>query len=439
MTQIHEANQTYPFEQLSLANPHGIQGGAFFSTLLLNEEHPCLFQTPKCLTKNGIIRTGKKTYCDLIIASTNDTFLNFLQEFEKRIQQLIYEKRNLWFHNDMEMENIEYFFNPVLRTYKKQYLIRAYVQQPKHIKNLNSLQIYDENENILSLNDVTKENKIISIVEGLGIKFTSSSFHLELCLRQVMVLKDKPLFEKCLIQTDRNSFISSHQAVPLIANNEKCINLSKKTDPPSENTTPNLEKVCDEDKKENDNTEKKITETSLENSNEEENIEYEITEIENQEKEGDIATDSEDEKADTSNIKEEEVKEEDKVEKEAIQEEEEKKKEDNLDNNKEKKDDKQNQEETAIEDSINDLGTLVKKDTLCEIKLDLPPEEDPIQLKKPIEVYREIYSHAVQKAKLARKQYIQAFLEAKRIKNTFLSSEIEDSDDDLDNFEEIEE
>ena len=108
MTQIHEANQTYPFEQLSLANPHGIQGGAFFSTLLLNEEHPCLFQTPKCLTKNGIIRTGKKTYCDLIIASTNDTFLNFLQEFEKRIQQLIYEKRNLWFHNDMEMENIEY-------------------------------------------------------------------------------------------------------------------------------------------------------------------------------------------------------------------------------------------------------------------------------------------------------------------------------------------
>ena len=83
MTKVHEANQNYPFEQLSLANPHGIQGGAFFSKLLLNEEHPCLFQTPKCLTKNGIVRTGKKTYCDLIIASNNDTFLNFLQEFEK--------------------------------------------------------------------------------------------------------------------------------------------------------------------------------------------------------------------------------------------------------------------------------------------------------------------------------------------------------------------
>ena len=129
MTKVHEANQNYPFEQLSLANPHGIQGGAFFSKLLLNEEHPCLFQTPKCLTKNGIVRTGKKTYCDLIIAADNDTFLNFLQEFEKRIQQLIYEKRNMWFHNEMEMENIEYFFNPVLRTYKKQYVTRAYVRE----------------------------------------------------------------------------------------------------------------------------------------------------------------------------------------------------------------------------------------------------------------------------------------------------------------------
>ena len=86
---------------------------------------------------------------------------------------------------------------------------------------------------------------------------------------------------------------------------------------------------------------------------------------------------------------------------------------------------------------IKEEGTLEKNNTLYEIKLDLPPAENPIHLKKPIEVYREIYSHALQKARLARKRYIQAFLEAKKIKNAFLSSEIEDSDDDLDNFEEI--
>ena len=300
----------------------------FFSKLLLNEEHPCLFQTPKCSTKNGIVRTGKKTYCDLIIAAHNDTFLNFLQEFEKRIQHLIYEKRNMWFHNEMEMENIEYFFNPVLRTYKKQYVTRAYVRQPKHIKNLKSLQIYDENENILSLNDVSKENKIISIVEGLGIKFTSSSFHLDLCLRQIMVLEDKPLFEKCLIQTERSHFLTEQPLIPLITQNNvsKCLSLSKKEEqivPTTDNEKLNLEKKGQVDETEEDNPKEEATtipkvekpvvkedpieSNSLDNNAEkekEEDVKIDPTtpplttanvELNIIEKEGDVATDSEDE------------------------------------------------------------------------------------------------------------------------------------------------
>ena len=57
---IYEVNKDFPFDKLSLANPNGIQGGAFFSKLSLNNDTPFLFQTPKCLTKNGIIKTEKK-------------------------------------------------------------------------------------------------------------------------------------------------------------------------------------------------------------------------------------------------------------------------------------------------------------------------------------------------------------------------------------------
>ena len=173
----YDVNQEFPFDQLSLENPHGVQGGAYFSKIKING-NPFLFQTPKCSTKAGIVTTEKKIYCDLILTSENDTFIQFLQELEKSVQSLIYEKRNIWFHNDMEMENIEYFFNPVVRTYKKNFLVRTYIQQPKHIKSTKSLQIYDENENRLAIQDVKKNNKVIAILEGLGIKFTSSSFHL---------------------------------------------------------------------------------------------------------------------------------------------------------------------------------------------------------------------------------------------------------------------
>ena len=53
------------FDDLTLANPCRLQGGAYFSKLSCNEE-PFLFQTPKSSTKKGVIFTNKKAYCDLL-------------------------------------------------------------------------------------------------------------------------------------------------------------------------------------------------------------------------------------------------------------------------------------------------------------------------------------------------------------------------------------
>ena len=50
---------TFPFKQLSLATPTGVQGGTYYSKILLNNE-TVYFQAPKCLTKNGIKKTDKK-------------------------------------------------------------------------------------------------------------------------------------------------------------------------------------------------------------------------------------------------------------------------------------------------------------------------------------------------------------------------------------------
>ena len=441
---IYTANKDYPFHALSLANPHGIQGGAFFSKLLLEEEFPCLFQTPKCSTKNGIVQTDKKIYCDLMISDDNDTFLNFLQELEKSIQVLIYEKRNMWFHNEMEMENIEYFFNPIIRTYKKQYLVRTYVQQPKHIKNLKSLQIYDENENRLSISEVTKDKKIISIIEGLGIKFTSSSFHIELCLRQLMVLEDKPLFEKCLIQTNRRGLMEpSKPLTKMILNpvpntdidkndNIEDKNINKKpeleTSPPltEENKQTLLVESLIEDQEVGSDDKTYHTSNDKMNLDEDTNLSKEEEKIDNNILDS-IGVDSS-AVDDIDKNMQPNKKEEDKsiIENNEINREISPKAPPNL--------------HVELDKPLNHNEpneTLEKNIDLCEINLSLPEDGDTVHLKRPIEVYREIYAKALEKAKEARRLAVQAFLEAKKIKNAFLSGEMEDSDDDLDNFQEI--
>jgi hypothetical protein len=80
----------------------------------------------------------------------------------------------------------------------------------------------------------------------------------------------------------------------------------------------------------------------------------------------------------------------------------------------------------------NDLGknTYLEND-LCEIDLEIPSlDNDIMQLKNRNKVYFEMYKEAKKKARLAREFALSAYLEAKRIKNTYLLDEAFDSDDE---------
>ena len=65
MENIIDPNQTFDFSKLTLAQPVGIQGGAYF-TKLLNNGKPLYIQTTKSLTRQGFVKSGKKYHCDLM-------------------------------------------------------------------------------------------------------------------------------------------------------------------------------------------------------------------------------------------------------------------------------------------------------------------------------------------------------------------------------------
>ena len=57
---------------------------------------------------------------------------------------------------------------------------------------------------------------------------------------------------------------------------------------------------------------------------------------------------------------------------------------------------------------------------------------ETIKLKKPNQVYFELYKEARQKAKIAKKNALLAYLEAKNIKKTYMIENLNDSDSDID-------
>jgi hypothetical protein len=81
-----------------------------------------------------------------------------------------------------------------------------------------------------------------------------------------------------------------------------------------------------------------------------------------------------------------------------------------------------------------------EEDELCEVEFDLEElPEEKVQIKNRNDVYYEMYKEAKRKAKIARDLALSSYLEAKRIKNTYMLDDIIDSDDSDEEEEEEEE
>jgi hypothetical protein len=197
---IVEPGAGFDFTKLTLAQPTSTQGGGYFTKLMYNSK-PLYIQTPKSFTKQGFVKNGKKIYCDLMFDINDEDFITWIENLEIKCHSLIFEKSDSWFQNSLDMNDIENAFNSLLKSYKsgKKYLIKANVK-------LNSLtgnpivKIYNESETQLTIDDVSNETNIISILEIQGIKFTPRNFQIEIELKQTMTLNTDKIFETCVIK-----------------------------------------------------------------------------------------------------------------------------------------------------------------------------------------------------------------------------------------------
>ena len=68
---------------------------------------PLYIQTLKGQTKQGFVKTVKKYYCDLMFDKNAETLVNWFENLEERCRKLIYEKRDAWFQNSLEENDID--------------------------------------------------------------------------------------------------------------------------------------------------------------------------------------------------------------------------------------------------------------------------------------------------------------------------------------------
>ena len=397
---VHTMQTDFDFSGISLANPGRLQGGTFYSKIKYNDG-PFYAQSPKCTTKNGVLITGKKKYCDLLFSHDNALITNWVFDFEKKLKDILHSKGSIWFHNTMDLDDIEYFFNSSLRTYKgNNQLMRTYISTPKNIPVQSSIQVYDENETVRQVEDI-QNSKIIAIIYCKGIKFTQNSFQVDIDLKQVMLLEDTPEFSGCMIKRARNVQSLVPSLVPAIHNDSHLGNLLVQDDISLTDKNSTHKKDIQEPDE--------ITivpHTALNDQVEDDQVEddqVEDDQVEDDQVEDDQVEDDQVEDSTTQTIK---ILSSNEIEPLTV---------------------------SSLDKSFNPSQ---HDDCLEEVNV-IVENSEPITLKKPNEVYYEIYKEAKRKAKLAQKAAIIAFLEAKNIKKTYMLDELDSgsddgSDDDLD-------
>jgi hypothetical protein len=393
MNNIIEPDDTFDFSKLSLAHPSGVQGGAYFTKIEYNNK-PLYVQTIKSLTKQGFIKNGKKYYCDLMFDKNAESLIRWFENLEEKCQKLIYEKRESWFQNNLEETDIETAFNSLIRVYKsgKYYLVRTNIRTTRNDEP--AVKLYNENEIALSIHDVTPDTHIISILEIQGIKFSSRNFQIEIELKQVMVLDNEPLFDNCLIKSLKNGNGNTVNGYTVDGNtldkdNKTTIQDIQENQLQKEDMKDNNEYKDKDKNKENNVEPDKNNEIDIHLDTNTNNIDSSIATT--LEKAAEINVN---ESSDNNSILELDLE-------ELIEEEE-----------------KEPKELTELD--IKDIIHLENKN------------EEVLQLKKPNQVYFELYKEARKKAKEAKRNAIIAYLEAKNIKKTYMIENINDDDSEID-------
>jgi len=360
---IYNIKEPLNLERLRLAKPINKNGSHFIKTLDIDD--PIYFIGPKCFSKQGFVKSGKKVFCDFVFSNEDSDFLSWLENLEENAKKEIYNNRDTWFETPLDEHDIESSMSSPYKPYKsgKYFIVRANV--PTALDKIN-IKVYNENEIETDPENIKENTKVIAVFEFQGIRCSVRSFQFEIELKQILIVEPEKLFETCIITENIGTTRVDVHALPSLQNN---------VDKP-ETLTPQP------------HTEDKVAD-DLESAKETESIEEDATPI----------------PSEPVPVLE------------------------SLETN--FADDQPQNQEVPIEIIDSDFNLEDITDSHTE-------KEPPLRLKSRNDVYYRLYKEMRQRAKEAKREALASYLEAKRIKSTYLLEDLSGSESDDDDLEYVE-
>ena len=367
---------------------------------------------PQCATKAGIIEQSSKTYVDLLFESSSSDvkeLVDLLIAMEEEAAKQLHSRSGEWFEGNAEQMTVQSFedmFTPVVRYVNRQRNVCVRVHIPTSSRGIKQAStgydcdVYDKIGKTRLLSDIRADTQIHPLVEVKEIRMTSTSLNLHLNLVECMIVKDSEAV------TDNMEQRAPSRRIPLAGVGSTDVAEAE------EKEVVNEEQVEAQIELSNEHQESDV---AIEPANEPATETLVETSINDDAGSGtEVATNDyvEINKCEVGgNDTDNEVKESEEELKESIP---------------------VNPNSDSLLEEVEIGRVEAESDILEEVGVLDVDEAEPIKLKKPDEVYKDIYKAAITKAKKLRQVALEAYLDAKKIKAKFMLEDIYDSDEDGD-------
>ena len=435
---------------LGKPSPASSSGGRQLSnkyvTPILFDGKPLTIQLPLCTTKNGVINNTTKTYTDLVFVNeekcTTNSVTRLIYTLENTFCKLLYENRvTLFASPNLTMDDFEEMLTTSVRLNRQgDVMLRTTIETLR--KTLTGLKtkcdIYTDLGESLTLADIKEGVSIVPLITIKELAFSTTSFNLVIVMTECLVMSKCEEQESKTTPEKRRIVFNENLTPDTFVMSAKQKNINDQKPNKSVKETESAESVI-----------LTVTDDVTKQSANEEDVMDELSEV-------DITLEADDEDINSvvtdDNSGDHEYCDERQDDKNIIQEcdtfahdilgntnndTDINANDTNADiNNDTNLDSHENNDDRKAHD-IREDNEESDYDGLYEVKSLNIEDEGEITLKRPDEVYREIYRVAITKAKKLRKIALQAYMDAKKIKARFLVDTLEDSDDE--SFQEYEE
>ena len=183
------------------------QQNFYYGSMSYSNSNACYIQTAK-MTFVGIRddKASKKKYLVVTVDPHDFSFYDSLVKLDDHNLSTTYKSSKEWFQKELPMDVLETMYRPITCPFKKDDIPEIELMIPVTKQKIQCT-VYNQSNDIISVDDLGKGATIIGVIHIRGLKFLKKDYYCDMCVSQIKLCQSIPysIANKCLIVDEEES------------------------------------------------------------------------------------------------------------------------------------------------------------------------------------------------------------------------------------------